>query len=122
MGVFGNIVRDVWNGRERLWATVWIWYAALTVFLQLLNRALVLQVDRVYAFPMLILILLHTIWILVGMWRCAYNTDFRWLGHAARAWVVINVIGIAWVLYERATGSANTLPLPIPVQEPPITT
>ena len=110
--MFGSIISDVWNGRERLWAAFWIWHFALGIFLVLLGWSLVLQVSAGYGFPMLIAVLLHAIWSLVGLWRCAYNTDYRWLGHAARAWVVIYVALIAHDFYQRYAGQARMLPLP----------
>lgn len=41
------------------------------------------------------------IWALVSLWRCAYNTEYVVLGHAARAFVILVLPGFLGVFLGR---------------------
>jgi hypothetical protein len=85
---------DAWKGRDRLWRVFWL-YGVLTsalitgVFLWLISSD-----TAGFGLRQLLLAAFvpYTAWILVSVWRCAFNARNEVWGHIARA------LTIAWAI------------------------
>lgn len=95
-----NIASYYWRGHGRLWKAYWL-YGVLGS--NLLALILVLLMERSALgsawFQMVLLLLAaYTIWIVVSVWRCAFNVDKPTYGHMARALTVAWAINALLVL------------------------
>ena len=85
-----------WQGQVPLWRAFWINAILIPIGLGLLldlaiwNDGLRWALGVVVGLPLLL-------WALVSLWRCAYNTEYRLLGHAARAFVILVLPGLLGV-------------------------
>ena len=99
-------VRRCWRGEEELKTVFWIYYALVVV----LTSMLVAFLGPLYlqlGLPTLLLgIVLGALmaaygaWIMVSLWRCAYNSANRLWGHLTRILVVLILVGYAVKFYR----------------------
>jgi hypothetical protein len=97
-----------WRGEGPLWRLYWIWGVLVSCVL-----ALVVGVPAAYGwigpattFALLALGAVYTIWILVSVWRCAFNIEGVPLGIAAEAWgMLARWLTVAWAINAAAFGA-----------------
>ena len=71
-----------WRGYERLWVVFWIYYVPVFIGLGFLPEN---PPNEWYLWiPFTVIPLVWLVWIMVSLWRCAYATDYRILGHLVR--------------------------------------
>lgn len=80
-----------WRGEDRLWKAFWLlwvlgWWAVGTIAVLFQNAGGLPS----YAGPTVLL--LYMIWAGVGVWRCAFNVEWRGWGYIARSVVVLFVV------------------------------
>jgi hypothetical protein len=46
--------------------------------------------------------LAYLLWAHVSLWFCAFNIKWRWLGYAARIYIVLVVIASFWPIHTHA--------------------
>ena len=95
-----NIARYYWRGHGRLWKAYWLYgvlgsnLLALVLFLLMERSAL----GSAWFQIVLLLLAVYTIWIVVSVWRCAFNVEKPTYGHMARALTVAWAINALLVL------------------------
>jgi hypothetical protein len=83
-----------WRGHGPLWKVYWLYgvlgsnILALILFVLMQRDAL----GSVWFQLVLLLIAAYTTWIVVSVWRCAFNVEKRVYGHMARA------LTVAWAI------------------------
>ena len=88
------------SGRAPLWRAFWIHTILIplacnfALTMTIWNEGLRWVVGVVVGVPLMI-------WVLVSLWRCAYNTEYVVLGHAARAFVILVLPGFLGVFLGR---------------------
>lgn len=94
-----NPILRYWRGEGPLWKIYWL-YGVLgsTLLAGLYWAALDL---RLAWLQQLLLPLLgaYTVWIVVAVWRCAFNTREEFYGHLARALTIAWAINAALLLF-----------------------
>ena len=91
-----------WRGYERLSVVFWIYYLPVVFILGLLPEA---PPSEWYLWiPITIIPLIWLVWTMVSLWRCAYATDYRILGHLVRLNVFIGVVVALFYLYWIVVG------------------
>lgn len=91
-----------WRGYERLWVVFWIYYVPVVIVLGFLPED---PPNAWYLWvPITIVPLIWLVWIMVSLWRCAYATDYRILGHLVRLNVFFGVVVALFYLYWIAVG------------------
>jgi len=107
-----NFLRRYWRGEGRLWRVYWL-YGVLGSVLLALIPGWMLQAGAVGSgwFQLVLIILAaYTVWIVVSVWRCAFNVENELYGHMARwltvAWAInaLFVLGFLEVEFFRTVG------------------
>jgi hypothetical protein len=99
-----SFVRLYWSGRGKLWKIYWLYGIAggwLVGFLIGILAAL----SGVSIRALMAVFLPFNIWVLVSVWRCAFNAESRTWGYVARAAVLL---GFIVVLYHVVSGRSLT--------------
>ena len=95
-----NVASYYWRGRGPLWKVYWL-YGVLGSNV-LAGLLLVLMQRSALAsgwFQILLLVLVaYTVWIVISVWRCAFNVENPLYGHMARALTVAWAINALMVL------------------------
>ena len=104
-------LRRYWQGEGLLWKLYWIYGVLLSTLGGTFILASVLQ--RALPVPVLVLLLaialIYTGYILVSIWRCAFNIESNPLGIEREAWGwLARVLTIGWAL-NAAGGSLMLL-------------
>jgi hypothetical protein len=94
---FAESIGASWRGYERLWIVFWIYYVPVAIVLLVAPG---ISSNEWYLWvPVTVITLVWLVWIMVSLWRCAYATDYRILGHLVR----LNVfVGLAIFLFDVA--------------------
>lgn len=96
----GNPVIMAWRGEKTLWTVFWLYGVALSTVLFAIVLAAHLAHAPVAAFALLLLLFLgYTAWILVSVWRSAFNVGEERYGHLARALTVVWAINAVLVSF-----------------------
>ena len=84
-----------WRGYERLWIVFWLYYVTGAIALYFIPES---THSAWYIWvPTTLISVVWLVWVMVSLWRCAYLTDYRILGHLVR----LNVfIGVAVFLFD----------------------
>src|SRR5262245_9469226 len=89
-----NVASYYWRGHGPLWKAYWL-YGVLGSNVLALILLLLMQRSALGSalFQLLLLMLAgYTVWIVVAVWRCAFNVENPLYGHMARA------LTVAWAL------------------------
>jgi hypothetical protein len=95
-----NVASYYWRGRGPLWKVYWLYgvlgstVLALMLFLLMQRGA----IDSVWFQVVLLLFAAYTVWIVVSVWRCAFNVEKPMYGHMARALTAAWAINALMVL------------------------
>ena len=95
-----SVASYYWRGHGPLWKVYWL-YGVLgsivlaAVLLLLMQRG---AADSVWFQLVLLLLAAYTVWIVVSVWRCAFNVEQPIYGHMARALTVAWAINALMVL------------------------
>lgn len=99
-----SLVLDPIQGRQRLWVVFWLYWLLAPILIEhgiaLLRLAPETQIRATLAATGL-----YAVYTCLSLWRCAFNTDFRWLGYGARAVAALNLLLAPVALYLAATGN-----------------
>ena len=92
-----DFLLSYWNGKQKLWKAFWImgfvFQILLFYFLSfLLYLGLLIGLTWSIKITIFLLSNIYTIWILVSIWRCAYNVKNKIWGNLSRVIVILNVI------------------------------
>ena len=95
-----SVVRYYWRGEGPLWKVYWL-YGVLGstvlagILLALMQRG---ALGSIWFQLVLLLLAAYTVWIVVAVWRCAFNVEKPLYGHMARALTVAWAINALMVL------------------------
>jgi hypothetical protein len=95
-----NVASYYWRGEGPLWKVYWL-YGVLGSNVLALILLLLVRADAVATLWFQIVWLLlaaYTVWIVVSVWRCAFNVENPMYGHMARALTVAWAINALMVL------------------------
>jgi len=89
-----SVASYYWRGHGPLWKVYWLYgvlgsNALALILLVLMQRD---ALDSVWFQIVLLLLTAYTVWIVVSVWRCAFNVQKPLYGHMARA------LTVAWAL------------------------
>jgi hypothetical protein len=89
-----NVASYYWRGHGPLWKVYWLYgvigsnVLALILFLLMQRSAF----GSIWFQLVLLLLAAYTVWIVVSVWRCAFNVENALYGHMAKA------LTVAWAL------------------------
>ena len=89
-----NVASYYWRGHGPLWKVYWL-YGVLGSNVLVLILLLLMQrsaLGSVWFQLVLLLLAAYTVWIVVAVWRCAFNVENPLYGHMARA------LTVAWAI------------------------
>ena len=93
-----DAIKASWNGNERLWKVFWIYNwlfgAAFDLAWQVAEPRLPVAAQAVLG----LLALVWAVWVLVSLWRCAFNSSWRGWGYIVRGFVVVCVLATILVV------------------------
>ncbi len=89
-----NFVASCWRGEGRLWLVFWIYGVLLSTIVTGVFLALLATEDPIPGLEQFLIVAFipYTVWILVSIWRCAFNVENKLYGHMAQA------LTIAWAI------------------------
>lgn len=92
--MFGNFLARCWNGEEPLARVFWIYGVLASTVVTILFVMLVRIEGPGFGIHQFLILSFvpYTVWILVSIWRCAFNVENAYYGHLARA------LTIAWAI------------------------
>ncbi len=89
----GSFIQRSWRGQEPLWKVFWLYNFLLG---SLLNAGLDMALDSDNAAAAILASVVYVpyaIWMLVAMWRCAFNATWNIWGYLVRGLYVLMLIG-----------------------------
>jgi hypothetical protein len=95
-----NVARYYWRGQGPLWKVYWL-YGVIGSNLLAASLLLLMQSRGLgggWFQVVLLLLAVYTVWILISVWRCAFNVENPVYGHMARALTVAWAINAVLVL------------------------
>ena len=108
----GNVASYYWRGEGPLWKVYWLYGVLGSNILTLILVFLMQEGAIASGWFQLVLLLLaaYTVWIVVSVWRCAFNVQNPTYGHMARALTVawaINALLVLGFLELRVLGGGG---------------
>lgn len=95
-----NFLQQYWRGRGELWKIYWLYgvlgSTALSAIIFLLFEAG--AVGSLWFQLVLLFAAAYTVWIVVSVWRCAFNVEDKRYGHIARGLTVAWAINAVFIL------------------------
>lgn len=87
-----NFVASYWRGEGRLWLVFWIYGVLLSTIVTGVFLAQLASEDPIPGLKQFLIVTFipYTVWVIVSMWRCAFNVENELYSHMAR------VLTIAW--------------------------
>lgn len=86
-----SFIKRAWRGEEKLWKVFWLY----NVLGGLLLNVFVYVIASV-AFGLLIVgvifWLAYLVWVLVSIWRCAFNVNAKFWGYLARIYIIMGPV------------------------------
>ena len=78
-------VKKSWNGEERLWKVFWLYFFLFGA----IYGVLTFIIGQFYCLPFIpvVFVLMLSLWSMVSIWRCAFNSRNRVWAYLARIWV-----------------------------------
>jgi hypothetical protein len=98
-----NVASHYWQGHGRLWKVYWLYGVLGSNILALLLLLLMERSALGSMWFQLVLLLLaaYTVWIVVSVWRCAFNVENPLYGHMAKpltvAWAINALLVIGFL-------------------------
>jgi hypothetical protein len=92
-----NWIKRAWRGEEKLWKVFWIYWVIASIIIRIIDKATGNTNAEVYT-KLDLLEILYGLWILVSLWRCAFNTKWKYLGYLVRLWCSLVLILIIMVM------------------------
>ncbi len=88
-----------WRGEGPLWKVYWLWGVAGSWLLALAFWALRAALGDGHTFLILgaLVMVPYTAWILVSVWRCAFNVKNENYGHIARLLTIVWALNVILV-------------------------
>jgi hypothetical protein len=99
-GVSNSFITLYWTGRGKLWKIYWI-YGIAGGWLAGILIGISVRLSGVSPRALMAVFLPFNIWVLVSVWRCAFNAENRTWGYVARVAVLI---GFIFLLYHIVVG------------------
>ncbi len=89
-----SVVSHYWRGHGPLWKVYWLYgvFGSFVLALILLFLMRSGAIASVWFQVVLLLLAAYTVWIVVSVWRCAFNVENPMYGHMARA------LTVAWAI------------------------
>lgn len=84
-----------WRGEERLWRVFWIYGVLFGIILNVINHIAGMFLGASVAVPYLVIGVIHSIWLVVALWRCAFNAEWRIWGYVIR---ILNVMCLVFLI------------------------
>lgn len=98
LGVMSSILIEPIKGNERLWKVFWIYHLAiglpLTFAIEPFYQAFGFPASYVY----LGVYLVWALWVTIGLWQCAYNTNLKGMGLVIRLVVIWGLGSIVFTI------------------------
>jgi len=96
--ILQRLIVAPWRGHQRLWVVFWLYWLAAPILIERVVWSL--QLDGELEVPATLLANgFYAVFSCVALWRCAPNTDYAWLGYAARVLAVINLLAAPLAIY-----------------------
>ena len=88
--------KRTWNGEEKLKILFWIYYVIGSIGIAMVpgvfqSAGLLIGINYGAIFS-LIIVVPYFVWIMVSLWRCAFNVDKRIWGYIVRGIVVFTIV------------------------------
>ena len=83
-------VRTWFFGEARLWKPYWLGGLLGTFLISIIGAPLQLA-GVIGSIIASLLGVIYMVWLGVAIWNCAYNVEWEWWGHIARAYVICMV-------------------------------
>ena len=93
-----RLLLDPWRGRQRLWIVFLCYWLVPQILIEYVVHLLVPELDAAIR-ATLIANGAWAIYSCVSLWRCAFNTDWRWLGYLARTLAAANLVVLPVAFY-----------------------
>ncbi|TLU61883.1 hypothetical protein FE810_13790 [Thalassotalea litorea] len=95
-----ELIKNNFTGKTPLWQVFWVQNILLGGLLQLLVDALAPQLSTISTIVLLSIVVSYGIWVMVGMWQCAFNARWKIWGYLIRG-LYIAILVIVVVTYLR---------------------
>lgn len=83
-----DFLKRPWKGESKLWLVFWVYGIAFSIAFKL--ASFVILVAQPAIWPVIVAFaLVYTLWWYVSLWRCAFNTRWKFFGYLARIWVIV---------------------------------
>lgn len=87
-------VNKAWKGEERAWKVFWIYSLVLGFLFEKLLEVIVKLDNGYLTILYAIVILVWIVWCSASMWKCAFNTNWKYWGYLTRGLMVLIPVSI----------------------------
>ncbi len=101
-----NFVASCWRGEGRLWLVFWIYGVLLSTIVSGVFLAQLTGEDPIPGLKQFLIVAFipYTVWLLVSIWRCAFNGENKQYGHMARALTIAWAINVTLLIISAELG------------------
>jgi hypothetical protein len=85
-----------WKGEEKLWLVFWIYHFLIGTLLSFNMEGMIASMSLWMSVFYMLVILAWAVFVMVGLWRCAFNAKRRIWGIFARAIVLFFLAMLIW--------------------------
>jgi hypothetical protein len=104
----GSNLKELWKivrGQEQLRVVFWIYYvvgiAAMLMFPDIESPSPLVSSLPLWAFGVILLIQgIYLVWVHISLWTCAFNSSHLKLGYVARAYSIISLACIGYLIFS----------------------
>jgi len=89
-----EFITDSLKGREPLWKVFWLYTVLLGVVLTVIFGTVIDGLGTIGWTLVVVLSALWGLWVLIAVWQCAFQTEWRGWAYLARTGVILIVIGV----------------------------
>ncbi len=98
-------MKKSWDGEERLWVVFWLWGVAVPIVLYGIAYYVSGFIPSLgYVFDV-VLGIGYAVFMMVSLWRCAFNIGWKWLGYVNRFFACMYIFTILSVVSGLLNGT-----------------
>ena len=84
-----ELITDNFKGKTKLWQVFWIQNILIGAFLNFLVELSLPHISELQTYVFLFFIILYSIWVIAGMWQCAFNAKWKFWGYIIRSLYIV---------------------------------
>jgi hypothetical protein len=87
------LITNNFTGNTKLWQVFWVQNILVGAFLNFLVELFLPHISELQTYVLLLFVVFYSLWVIVGMWQCAFNAKWKFWGYIVRG-AFIGIVGL----------------------------